>query len=166
MPTDAPFRLDPELIRFMTGGLSINTGSGRPDGPPSQCRTHGCRVDPGGRRVTVFLPASQAADLLRDVRHTGAIAVVFSEPPTHRTVQIKGRDARVEPLADGDAAQVAAYRTAFVQCLLPLGFTEPMVRALLGGPDADLVAVGFTPEAAVNQTPGAQAGSALARGSW
>ena len=67
-------------------------------------------------------------------------------------------------MAPGVPAVVAAYGTAFVACLRPLGFTEPMVRALLDCPDADLVAVAFTPEAAFNQTPGAQAGTPLQAG--
>jgi hypothetical protein len=122
-------------------------------------------VDGKGRRITVFLSAPHAADLLRDVGQSRALAVVFSEPPTHRTIQIKGRDARVEPLALGDPAVVEAYRKAFVECLRPLGFTEAMVRALLDCADKDLVAVAFTPEAAFNQTPGAQAGTPLLAGS-
>jgi len=164
MPPPTPLQLDPDHLRFMTGGVSINTGSGGASGLPSQCRAFGCRVDDSGRRVTVFLSGAQAADLLRDVGQSGALAVVFSDPPTHRTMQIKGRDARVEPLAPGDPAVVAAYRTAFVACLRPLGFTEAMVRALLDCPNADLVAVAFTPEAAFNQTPGAQAGAPLLAG--
>ncbi len=164
MHPDAPFRLDPEHVRFMTGGVSINTGSSGEAGLPSQCRAFGCRVDADGGRITVFLSAAPGADLLRDVHRSGAIAVVFSEPPTHRTMQVKGRDAKVEPLREGDPGVVAAYRTAFVDCLLPLGFTERTLRALLDCPDADLVAVGFTPEAAFNQTPGAQAGTPLIQG--
>ena len=161
MSSDRPFRLDPELVRFMTSGVSMNAGSGDAQGTPSLCRAFGCKVDAARGRVTVFLPAPQAVELLADVARSRALAVAFSEPPTHRTIQVKGREARVEPLAEGDAARVAAYRTAFVECLLPLGFTEPLVRALLDCPDANLVAVGFTPEAAFHQTPGAQAGTPL-----
>ena len=164
MPSPTPHQLDPDHLRFMTGGVSINTASSGASGLPSQCRAFGCRVDDAGRRIRVFLSGAQAADLLRDVGQSRALAVVFSDPPTHRTIQIKGRDARVERLAPGDPAVVAAYRTAFVACLRPLGFTEPMVRALLDCPDADLVAVAFTPEAAFNQTPGAQAGTPLQAG--
>ena len=164
MPSPTALQLDPDHLRFMAGGVSINTGSSGPDGRPSQCRAFGCRVDGKARRITVFLSAPQAVDLLGHVGQSGAIAVVFSEPPTHRTIQIKGRDARVEPLAPGDPAVVEAYRRAFVECLRPLGFPEAMVRALLDCADKDLVAVAFTPEAAFNQTPGAQAGTPLLAG--
>lgn len=162
MSSPAPgFRLDPDTARFLMSGVSINAGAGGADGTPSLCRAFGCRVDPGGEGVAVFFSSRQAADLLRDVAHSRALAVVFSEPPTHRTVQIKGRDARVVPLAEGDLARVRAYRDAFAQCLAFLGFTETMVRTLLDCPDADLVALAFTTAAAFNGTPGAQAGAPL-----
>lgn len=163
MPTATPFRLDPELVRFMTSGLSINTGSGSPEGLPSQCRAFGVRVAPAGK-VTVFLAGRQAVDLLRDAARSRALAVVFSDPPTHRTVQLKGRDACVEPLGADDLAEVRAYREAFTRRLVPLGFTAPLVHALLDCPDDDLVALTFTPEAAFDQTPGAHAGAPLIPG--
>ena len=164
MPAPPPLQLDPDLARFVMGGVSINAGSGSAEGIPSLCRAFGCRVDPGTGRITLFFAARQAADLVRDATGSGALAVVFSEPPTHRTVQIKGQDARRVPLAEGDLACVTAYRTAFAQCLVFLGFTEVMVRTLLDCPDEDLVALTFTPSAFFNATPGAQAGTPLTSG--
>lgn len=161
MSTSILRQLDPDQLRFMEGGVSINAGSCGAEGLPSQCRAFGCRVDVADGRLTVFLSRLPAADLLRDVQRSGAIAVVFSDPPTHHTMQLKGRDAREVPLEPGDAAMVEAYRTAFVRCLRPLGFQEPLVRALLDCPDSELVAVAFTPGTAFNQTPGAQAGAPL-----
>ena len=161
MPALPTLQLDPDLARFVAGGVSINAGSASAAGVPSLCRAFGCRVDPGTGRLRVFFATSQAADLVRDATGSGALAVVFSEPPTHRTVQIKGRDARLEPLAEGDLACVTAYRAAFAQCLVFLGFTEVMVRTLLDCPDEALVALTFTPSALFNSTPGAQAGTPL-----
>lgn len=161
MPAPPRHPFDPELVRFLTGGRSLNLAAADGEGRPSQCRALGCRIDGAGARVTVFLSRHQGADLLRDAARNGALAAVFSDPPTHRTLQLKGSDARPEPLAPGDADRVAAYRTAFVQGLLPLGFKEPLIRALLDCPDQDLVALAFTPEAVFNQTPGAQAGTPL-----
>ena len=153
--------LGPELTRFVTGGVSINAGSASAAGVPSLCRAFGCRVDPAADRLRLFFAGPQAVELVRDAKRSGALAVVFSEPPTHRTVQIKGQDARLEPLAEGDLACVMAYRAAFAQCLVFLGFTEVMVRTLLDCPDEALVALTFTPSVLFNVTPGAQAGAPL-----
>ncbi|WP_243325091.1 hypothetical protein [Geothrix sp. SG200] len=161
MPTAPSLLLDPELTRFLTGGLSINAGSASAAGVPSLCRAFGCRVAPDAGRLKLFFAAPQAVDLVRDATRSGALAVVFSEPPTHRTIQIKGEDARLEALTDGDLACVTAYRAAFAQCLVFLGFTEGMVRTLLDCPDEALVGLSFTPSALFNSTPGAQAGTPL-----
>ncbi|WP_243384937.1 hypothetical protein [Geothrix alkalitolerans] len=161
MPTAPSLLLDPELTRFLTGGLSINAGSASAAGVPSLCRAFGCRVDPGPGRLRLFFAGPQAVDLVRDATRSGALAVVFSEPPTHRTIQIKGQDARLEPLVDTDLACVTAYRAAFAQCLVFLGFTEGMVRTLLDCPDEALVGLSFTPSVLFNSTPGAQAGTPL-----
>ena len=153
--------LGPELTRFVTGGVSINAGSASAAGVPSLCRAFGCRVDSAAGRLRLFFAGPQAVDLVRDATRSGALAVVFSEPSTHRTIQVKGQDARIEPLADGDLACVTAYRAAFAQSLVFLGFTEAMVRTLLDCPDEALVAVAFTPSVLFNATPGAQAGTPL-----
>jgi hypothetical protein len=91
------------------------------------------------------------------------VAVVFSQPSTHQTIQIKGDDATVGALADGDVARVAAYADALVRDLQTLGYTEEFGRALVGFDPADLVTVSFTPNAAFRQTPGPNAGAPLGR---
>jgi hypothetical protein len=73
---------------------------------PSVARALGCRVSPDRQHVAVFLLASQSATLLRDLRETGAIAAVFSQPSTHRTIQLKGSDAllgAIEPAVPDEA---------------------------------------------------------------
>jgi hypothetical protein len=161
MPALSPLPLDPDLARFVTGGVSVNASSASAASVPSLCRAFGCRLAPDGAHLRLFFAGPQAADLLRDASASGALAVVFSEPSTHRTVQIKGRDARRVPLAEGDLACVQAYRTAFAQSLVFLGFTEQMVRTLLDCPDEALVALAFTPSDFFDATPGAQAGTPL-----
>ena len=103
-----------------------------------------------------------AADVIDGVRRSGAIAVVFSDPPSHRTLQLKGTDAVMLPAEPGDAALAAAYRAGFAAILEPLGFDPAVVRAFLACPDEDLVTIRFTPTAAFLQTPGPQAGEPLA----
>jgi hypothetical protein len=113
--------------------------------------------------VTVLLPADQYAPLAETLRETRAIAVVFSEPSTHRTIQLKGADAALEPLAAGDAELAARWTDDFVAGLAALGYSGPMVRSFLWCDPARLVAVSFTPQAAFQQTPGPQAGMPLKR---
>ena len=153
--------LDADNARFITGGVSIIVSSRNPANLPELVRAQCCRVSRDRRRISVFVQAAQAAALLGDVRQNGRVAVVFTRPSTHRSLQLKGDDAVPARLRPGDPARVAAYRDAMVTELAGINISEALARALLGGPDADLVAVEFTPVAAFVQTPGPDAGRRL-----
>lgn len=130
---------------------------------PVHVRAIGCRVSPDLCRVTVFVCAPQAEPVLTCLRDNSAVAAVFTDPVTHRTVQLKGRDAKAVPREDGDLAIVETYRTAFVHAVAPLGFEEMPIRTMLSCPASDIVGISFTPTEAYSQTPGPKAGEPLAR---
>ncbi|RJG06120.1 hypothetical protein D3870_08985 [Noviherbaspirillum cavernae] len=161
MHTNVRSVIDAEHAAFMESGVSISVAACNPDRLPSQVRATGCRVAADRTRVTVFVSATQASALLADVRSNGVIAVVFSKPTTHRTVQIKGTDAQVTGLIDGDLQCVDRYRIDFATEVAPLGFGGPLIRTLLACPAADIVALRFTPSEAYSQTPGPRAGEPL-----
>lgn len=164
MPATVPtVLLDAGQVAFMQGGISISVGSAGRDGP-QLVRALGCKVAEGGASVTVFVPESRSQAVQRDVFANGAIAVVFTQPSTHRTMQVKSREARVTALTAADLALVDAYREAFLAELEPMGFTEPMVRAFLACPPGELVGLTFRPTAAFTQTPGPNAGKPLEAG--
>ena len=104
---------------------------------------------------------TQATQLLADVRRSGAVAAVFSKPSTHRTLQLKGRDAAILDADADDLLAVARYRDAFVAETSALGHPAHLIGAMFDCPDKDIVAISFTPDAAFSQTPGPQAGQAL-----
>jgi hypothetical protein len=153
--------IDADHAAFMQRGVSISAAACGPSNIPSQARATGCRVSSDRLTVTLFFSASQAADLLKDIQSNGAIAVVFSEPPTHRTVQVKGKDARIEALLEGDLHVVESYRDTFVRGLEQLGYPPPVIRTLVACAPDELVAVSFTPAQAFSQTPGPDAGEPL-----
>jgi len=153
--------LDAELAAFIQGPVSVHVASRDVRNVPNLARAQGCRLTPDGKRVTLFLQASHGATMLADFRDNGAIAVVFSRPTTHRTVQLKGRDAALEPLQDDDALRIARYREAFGAEIAALGHDVAVARTLLAGPRSDFVAVSFTVTAAFVQTPGPGAGEPL-----
>ena len=60
-------------------------------------RAVGSRISADGREVTVYLRRSQSEQLLGDIAQTGEIAVVFSVPSTHQTLQLKAEAMRQFP---------------------------------------------------------------------
>lgn len=153
--------LPPELLAMMTRGVSVIVGSRDAALRPSVMRAVGSRVESDGASITVYLSRPQSRQLLQDIAATGCIAVVFSEPSTHRTVQLKATRVRQRAAAAGDAPVLAAYLASMEQEILSVGFQPELTRAMLAHRLEDLVALTFTPEQAFEQTPGPRAGATL-----
>jgi hypothetical protein len=153
--------LDEDNAAFVQSGASIFVASRSKDNAPSIVRGLGCRVSNHRRSVTVLLWAAQADSVLTDVRTTGTIAVVFSRPSTHRTVQLKGCDAMVVLPTDSDRATVARNTASIVDDLSCLGHRPELIRTQLHCEANELAAIAFTPSAAFDQTPGPRAGRPL-----
>lgn len=160
---DSPL-LDDGRATFITRRVAINVASCSADLVPSVARAIGCRVSPDRRRVTVFLSVPRATALLDDLRAGRGIAVVFSLPSTHETIQLKGQRATVVPLANDDGEEIKAYAASFVDELRGLGYKDPFASAMMTAAREEAVGVEFEPTAAFLQTPGPTAGRRLGSG--
>ena len=153
--------LDAELAAFIQGGVSVVVASRNAELVADVVRGCGCRVSRDRRSVTVLVEPNSAGTLLDDVAGNGAIAVVFSQPSTHRTIQLKGTDARLVAVTAADRAVAERHLGAWVDDLCRIGYTPAFADAVRGHPQR-LVAIRFTPTAAFQQTPGPGAGQRLA----
>ena len=116
-----PALLSPENIALVAGGVSAIVASRdaqlRPSVMrPSVMRAVGSRIRADGRRITVFLRRSQSQQLLADIAATGHIAVVFSDPPSHRTVQVKATAALQRALRPADEPALPGARRSMAVC--------------------------------------------------
>ena len=150
---------------MIEGGVSVIVSGCGSDLTPSVMRAVGSQAQDGGQRFTVYLSRSQSAQLLNDVAHNGRVAVVFSQPSTHRTVQLKARNARLREATEADAPALARYLRGMEDELTRIGFGALYARAMLAHRLDDVVAVEFEPEQAFDQTPGPKAGQPIAPGS-
>lgn len=155
--------LDRSHCAFMQQGVSILIASSGAANRPCVCRAAGCRVREDGR-VLVFVDVARGRRVLDAVGASSAVAVAFSEPPTHRTIQVKGTDATVVATAD-DGAVIGEYADQFAATLTALGYSDRMARALVAADPARARAVLFTPTAVFDQTPGPGAGAPVAAAS-
>jgi len=156
--------IDAAQAAFLQGGVSISAASSGAQAAssfPSLCRVLACEVAPDRRRLTVLVSRTQAAALLRDVGESGRLAVVFSQPSTHRTLQIKGEEAQIGPVTAQQLEAMRQHRDAFVAEVVPLGFADAPVRLLLTCDDDEIVAIRYTPVAVFDQSPGPRAGNML-----
>lgn len=153
--------LDEELAAFVQGGVSIIAASRDLGNAPTLARVVGCLVSADRRRVTVLLPATQSRRLLQAVRASRTIAAVFSQPTTHRTLQLKGTDATGVPVEGVHLDCLDSYPGRFAPELQALEYTELFARTLVAAARDDVTAVAFTPTQAFTQTPGPLAGEPL-----
>ncbi len=153
--------LTDDVLEFLRHRVMVSLASRDADHVPSVIRCHGFRVYPTAQRLTVYVVARQAERVLADIRATGLVAVVFSEPCTHRTVQLKGDNAVVGSLEEGDWPVIGAYPDVVVAELGPLGYPEPWIRKVFECTPAQMLAVRFAPASAFAQTPGPRAGVRL-----
>lgn len=159
-PLDGPV-LDAAHADFIQHHVTINVASRDAACVPSLTRALGCRVSADRRRLTVFLSVPRSGAVLRDVRAGGAIAVVVTRPSTHEAIQIKGTDAVIVPLEDGDRALMRAFGASFIEDICRIGYRDPFAGAMTAALADEAVGVAFTPTAAFVQTPGPRAGQRL-----
>lgn len=153
--------MPPAGIRdFIAGGVSILVASRDRDLKPVVARACGCIAGDDGA-VAVFVPTERAGDLLDAIAVTGTVAVVFSEPATHRTIQLKADDARIVRSVRGQSATCDRYRRLFAAELERLGYGSRMATSLVDDNGGPVSAIRFTPAATFDQTPGPHAGEPL-----
>ncbi|MCD6661806.1 MAG: hypothetical protein LT082_00215 [Comamonas sp.] len=153
--------LSPAHIALVDSGVSTIVASRDAQLRPSVMRAMASRISPDGHTVTVFLRPSQSQQLLADIAAGGPIAVVFSDPPSNRTLQLKATSAHIRPACPSDQAVLRRYLVAMQHCISQVGYGPDYVAAMLSAPPQDVVAVEFTPDEAFDQTPGPRAGMPL-----
>ncbi len=128
---------------------------------PSLCWGMAGRLLEDRRSVEAWVREDQARDFLADVRRSGRVAAVFSEPYTSFAVQLKGRDASVRPATPDDAPLLRRHVDNMVRELERVRFGEAFARAMFEQAWNALAVVRFTAEAVFVQTPGPKAGQPL-----
>jgi hypothetical protein len=157
-----PPRLPPEFLAMVAKGVSAIVGSRDAQLRPSLMRAVGSKVEDEGRVVTVYLSRPQSRQVLQDIAATGHVTVVFSQPSTHRTVQLKARRATLRDATEADVPVLTAYCRAMAEELTGAGYPgDKLAPMMLAHKLDEVVAVTFTPEQASDQTPGPRAGTPL-----
>lgn len=153
--------LDEALAEFVQDRVTINVATRDAGHITALTRAVGCRVSVNRRKVTVFLAADSCQILLDNLRANGAIAMVVIRPSTHACIQIKGNDAVIGPLEEGDHALLAAQIESMVTDMRNVGVFEKFARTVIPALSSNIVAATFTPLAVFHQTPGPGAGRRL-----
>ncbi|WP_374654469.1 hypothetical protein [Dongia sp.] len=132
---------------------------------PSVAHAYGCRIVGEDEKIRVFVLRDEARQVLADIAANGAVATVYSDVRSFRSLQIKGHDAIIDAFDAADAAAQAEHHRLTSAELVALGYPAPLAHGYFSVPrHADFATVTFTPQDIFQQTPGPGAGAKLAAG--
>lgn len=151
--------LTPELAAFCQRGVSVCVASRDAAQTPIAGLGLACRQD--GQALRILLSGRGNEGILRAIDAGAPLAVTFSQPETHRSIQLKAARARLAPLRAKDEAELARQTAAMRDELVSVGYPALLASLYSAHERADIVAIVFVPDLAFVQTPGPRAGSAL-----
>jgi hypothetical protein len=149
-----------DIARFCQSGLAVVMASCDSDSRPVVGRGLACRIDQAGK-VRLVLRADSNRELLLAIARSGTIAVTFTQPSTHRSLQLKARGARTTETEPTDGRLAELQTAAFKAELIEDGYWEDFAERYCAFDAGRLAAIEFVPEQAFVQTPGPGAGSPL-----
>jgi len=150
------------LAALLEGLVAVHAATRDAAFVPDEVMAAAARPSADGRRLTVFLPVATSETSLANLRENGAIAVVLSQPLTHRTVKLKGRVETIGPAHEEERAEVERLAAAFDSEVEVIGLPPAVVRRRTRWP---CHAVTFVVAEAYEQTPGPRAGEPIVGGS-
>jgi hypothetical protein len=152
--------LSDEIVAFVQSGVSIIVGVVGADGRPKTGRALGARFVTAGT-VRLIYPLLTNHPLLAAAQSSGQIAVTFSAPLTHRTIQLKGICRQPEPVEPEDIASAEEQARIFAKTLQTVGHTKPFADAYCSFGASELAVLSLSVKSAFEQTPGPGAGRSI-----
>lgn len=151
--------LTPAERDFLHGEVSASVAASEgPGGRSTLVRVLGSHARADGEQLRLLVDREQATELLRCVAENGRLAAVYSEPLSHRTLQIKAADARVLRVEPDDLAHAARHLALFAGAIGAVGWPRAYAEALLHADPSRVAVLACTPQAVFRQTPGPRAG--------
>lgn len=151
--------IDQQLAALLHDGVGIHIGTRNQQFEPNGARAIAARVEPDGKHLVVFISSVAAQRVLPDLESNGLAAVVFARPRDERACQVKGTFVSARPVTDDERAGAAKQWNAFLENLDYIGIPPAAAATWIATVD---LAIRLKVTALFEQTPGPQAGQAIA----
>jgi hypothetical protein len=149
-----------DVVEFCQSGVSVAIAACDVSNRPVVGRGLACRIDGSGTVRLVVRNASNQIVLHAIARGSG-LAVTFTKPSTHRSIQLKAASGRT-CAADSSDHRLAAVQSAALKAdLVADGFEDALGARYCAYETDDLISIEFVPLHAFVQTPGPGAGNPL-----
>ncbi len=147
-----------KLAPLLEGLVAVHVATRDAGLVPDEVMAAAALLEPDGRSLTVYLPDATAATALANLRDNGEVAVVLSQPLTHRTVQLKGRVESLRAAREEEREAVERFAAAFDAEVAAIGLPPAALRRRNRWP---CTAATFAVREGFEQTPGPRAGEPL-----
>jgi hypothetical protein len=151
--------IDDGLAVFLQDGVGVHVGTRNRDFQPNGARAIAIRVEDDRQHLLVYLAGVAAERVLPDLHATGLAAVVLARPTDERACQVKGTFVASRPATDDERAGALEQWNKFLDNLEYIGIPRSSAATWIAVAD---VAVRLKVTAVFEQTPGPEAGKALA----
>jgi hypothetical protein len=152
--------LTADLAAFCQSGVSIVLAATASDGLPVAGKGLSAIISAEGR-VRVYLREGINLPLLAALEAGSGIAATFTEPRTHRSIQMKSKATTRLAVEPADLPEVARQIRHFGNELVDMSYTHRLVEHYCMYTDEELIVIEYLPSDAFVQTPGPGAGSQL-----
>jgi hypothetical protein len=154
--------INSELASFMQSGISVTVASVATGPLPIAGLALACRIERAGM-VRVLLRKQANLGLLEAIAQGGAIAVTFTRPHDHRSIQVKAPSGRIVDARADDVPEVVRQCAGMRDELMGIGYDPVLSAAYVAFEPSELIAIELNPDRVFVQTPGPGAGSELPR---
>jgi hypothetical protein len=151
--------IDQELAAFLQEGIAIQLGTRNERLEPNGVRVVAVTVEGDGRHDVAYVPQAAAGQVLPDLESNGQAALVFARPPDERACQVKGTFTGARDATDADRPVVLGQWERWRDRLGSIGHPRATSENWIVWP---CVAVRIRVQTIFDQTPGPNAGAALA----
>ncbi|MCB1445130.1 MAG: hypothetical protein KDJ87_04810 [Rhizobiaceae bacterium] len=153
--------LTQDLAEFCQSGVSVILAARSARGLAIAGLALACRITSEGR-MRILLRGPANGPILAALDADSPIAVTFSEPCTHRSIQVKAPRAARADVEAGDTEEIERQGRSFGEQLIRIGYTPRFADHYRAYRRDEIVALEFLPTDAFVQTPGPGAGEQLA----
>src|SRR5690606_8802506 len=115
-------------------------------------------VHPDRKTLTVYLPTPTGERTLANLRDNGRIALTFTRPIDHRSMQLKGKATAFRDATEDERPLLESYVEGWARHLEVVGLPRALGSRLTYWP---ATAVDVAIEASFHQTPGPAAGTRM-----
>lgn len=148
------------MAAFIEGPMMMVYAVRAASGRPALARALGARVAPHGDEIAFFASESAWPEATGGLAPGAPLALTVCDPSDYRTYQFKGPILNAAAANVAERAVVGRYVAGVVAVLEGLGIQRGQIDHWIT--PRDLIAIRFRPVASFSQTPGAEAGRALA----